>query len=90
MWHVEDAPRELSIAYAGPKSGRMNITVTEAYEAAVTDGRLTRDPAQQGVLPELDRIRGALAAPVKTGLFRKAPPPIPGLYMWGGVPSPTQ
>ncbi|WP_394154806.1 cell division protein ZapE [Loktanella salsilacus] len=61
------------------------MTVTEAYEAAVTEGRLTRDPAQQRVLPELDRIRAALAAPVKTGLFRKAPLPVPGLYMWGGV-----
>ncbi|WP_386684514.1 cell division protein ZapE [Loktanella sp. R86503] len=61
------------------------MTVTEAYEAAVTEGRLTRDPAQQRVLPELDRIRAALAAPVKTGLFRKAPSPVPGLYMWGGV-----
>ena len=68
-----------------PQNMRQNMTVTEAYAAAVTEGRLTRDPAQQGVLPELDRIRAALAAPVKTGLFRKAPPPVPGLYMWGGV-----
>ncbi|SHE31914.1 cell division protein ZapE [Loktanella atrilutea] len=61
------------------------MTVTQAYDAAVTDGRLTRDPAQEGVLPELDRIQAALAEPVRKSLFRKAPPPPKGLYMWGGV-----
>ncbi|MFZ3582097.1 cell division protein ZapE [Loktanella sp. DJP18] len=61
------------------------MTVTQAYDAAVADGRLTRDAAQEGVLPELDRIQAALAEPVKRGLFRKAPPPPRGLYMWGGV-----
>ena len=61
------------------------MTVTQSYDAAVTEGRLTRDPAQEAVLPELDRIQAALAEPVKKGLFRKAPPPPKGLYMWGGV-----
>ena len=61
------------------------MTVTQAYDAAVADGRLTRDAAQEGVLGELDRIQAALAEPVKKGLFRKAAPPPKGLYMWGGV-----
>jgi len=61
------------------------MTVQDAYNAAVTEGRLTRDAAQVAVLPELERIRAALAEPVKKGLFRKAPPPVQGLYMWGGV-----
>ena len=61
------------------------MTVQEAYQAAVAAGTLTEDSAQLLVLPELERVRAALAEPVKKGLFRKAPPPIPGLYMWGGV-----
>ena len=61
------------------------MTVQEAYQAAVAAGTLTEDAAQLLVLPELERVRAALAEPVKKGLFRKAPPPIPGLYMWGGV-----
>jgi cell division protein ZapE len=61
------------------------MTVQDAYQAAVQAGRLHSDDAQLGVLPELERVRAALAEPVKRGLFRKAPPPISGLYMWGGV-----
>ncbi len=62
-----------------------DTSVKDAYDAAVAAGRLTRDPAQETVLAELDRIRVALLEPVKRGLFRKAPAPVPGLYMWGGV-----
>lgn len=61
------------------------MTVQQAYHAEVAAGRLTEDPAQIGVLAELERVRAGLAAPVKRGLFRKAPAPVPGLYMWGGV-----
>ncbi|WP_342077934.1 cell division protein ZapE [Yoonia sp. SS1-5] len=61
------------------------MTIQQAYQAAIDAGTLTEDPAQLAVLPELERVRAALAQPVKSGLFRKAPPPIPGLYMWGGV-----
>ncbi len=58
----------------------------EIYDAAVASGRLRRDADQVAVLPELERVRAGLAAPVKkAGLFRKAPPPMRGLYMWGGV-----
>jgi cell division protein ZapE len=60
-------------------------TVQEAYQSAVTAGRLRPDDAQIAVLPELERIRAGLLVPVKKGLFRKTPEPIKGLYMWGGV-----
>lgn len=62
------------------------MTVQDAYAAAVQAGTLHSDDAQLAVLPELERVRAGLAAPVKRGgLFRKAPDPIKGLYMWGGV-----
>ena len=60
-------------------------TLPEIYAARVADGSLTRDPAQEAALPEFERIRAALAEPVKKGLFRKAPEPPKGLYLWGGV-----
>ena len=57
----------------------------ERYAQMVAAGRLDRDPVQQEVLPELDRIRAALQQPPPRGLLRRAPEPIPGLYLWGGV-----
>ncbi|HCT31549.1 MAG TPA: cell division protein ZapE, partial [Sulfitobacter sp.] len=33
------------------------------YDNRVADGSLSPDPAQEAVLPELDRIRSALMAP---------------------------
>ncbi|OSQ53204.1 cell division protein ZapE [Marivita geojedonensis] len=60
-------------------------TLPDIYAARVADGTLTRDPAQEAALPEFERIRAALAEPVKKGLFRKAPEPPKGLYLWGGV-----
>ena len=51
----------------------------------IADGTLRPDPAQKAVMPEFDRIRDALMRPVKKGLFRKAPEPPMGLYLWGGV-----
>ncbi len=57
----------------------------QAYDALVADGTLQRDDAQEAVLPEFERIRAALAEPVKRGLFRRAPEPPRGLYLWGGV-----
>ena len=60
-------------------------TVSELYDRRVLEGRLKRDPAQQATLADLDRIRAALDAPPRRGLFRKAPPPPEGLYIWGGV-----
>ncbi|MDP5085913.1 MAG: cell division protein ZapE [Yoonia sp.] len=61
------------------------MTVQAAYQAAVDAGTLRSDDAQLAVLPELERVRTALAAPVKRGLFRKAASEVTGLYMWGGV-----
>ena len=58
----------------------------DIYAAAVADGSLREDAAQLVSLPQLERIRAAMAAPVQRGgLFRKAPEPTRGLYMWGGV-----
>ena len=61
------------------------MSLLTRYDAAVAEGRLTADPAQQAALPELERIRSELAQPVKSGFFRKAPPAVKGLYLWGGV-----
>ena len=55
------------------------------YDTGVAAGTIRPDPAQQEVLPEFERIRAALAQPVKRGLFRRAPEPPKGLYLWGGV-----
>ena len=60
-------------------------TLADRYVQAVADGALTRDPAQEAVLPEFDRIHAGLAEPGKKGWFRKAPEPPKGLYLWGGV-----
>ncbi|MFQ6546379.1 cell division protein ZapE [Aestuariibius sp. 2305UL40-4] len=59
--------------------------VLELYRQKVADGFLTADPAQEAVLEEFARIRAALHEAPKRGLFRKAPEPPRGLYLWGGV-----
>lgn len=61
------------------------MTIQDRYSAAVAAGDLTRDAAQIAALPELERVRAGLAAPVKTGFFRRTVEPVTGLYMWGGV-----
>ncbi len=66
--------------WLGPMTDLISI-----YNARIAEGSLTRDDAQEAVLPHFERIRAALSAPVKRGLFRKAPPPPEGLYLWGGV-----
>ncbi|QJF49841.1 cell division protein ZapE [Roseobacter ponti] len=60
-------------------------TLTDIYNRLVDEGALQSDPAQTAVLPEFERIRKALDMPVKKRLFRKAPEPPKGLYLWGGV-----
>ena len=55
------------------------------YNTLVNAGTVIDDAAQKAALPEFERIRAALAAPVKRGFFRKAPTPPKGLYLWGGV-----
>ncbi|MCH2076300.1 MAG: AFG1 family ATPase [Rhodobacteraceae bacterium] len=59
--------------------------MSEEYERRVAAGELTADDAQRAVLWEFDRIAEELARPVKRGWFSKAPDPIKGLYLWGGV-----
>ena len=62
-----------------------------AYALGVTDGRWQADPAQQAVLPELDRIHAELLAAQPRSLFGKLtapfrePAPVTGLYLWGRV-----
>ncbi|ETX27881.1 cell division protein ZapE [Roseivivax isoporae] len=63
----------------------MSETLPALYERRVAEGTLDADPAQRETLPEFERIREELAKPRKGGLFRKAPPPPKGLYLWGGV-----
>ena len=61
------------------------MSVTEAYERYIEAGHLTPDPVQQAILPRLDAIREGLNRPARKGLFRRAPEPVKGLYLWGGV-----
>lgn len=58
----------------------------DLYQTRVAAGTVRPDAAQHAVLPAFDRIRDALAQPVKRSLFRRATPDAPrGLYLWGGV-----
>ena len=59
--------------------------LSDLYARRAAEGHLTRDPAQEAVLPEFERIRAALAEAPKTGWFRRAPELPKGLYLWGGV-----
>ena len=61
------------------------MSVSANYAARVGEGQLRADPVQEAVLPALDRVLDELNRPVKRGLFRKAAPPVRGLYLWGGV-----
>jgi len=65
----------------------MSSLLSDHYNALVASDQLHHDDAQIAALPEFERIRDGLAAPVKRGLFRKPPPPPKGLYLWGGVGS---
>ena len=58
----------------------MPTALRAAYDARITDGRLTHDPAQAAALAELERLARDLAR--KPGLFRKAPS-VRGVYLWG-------
>ena len=60
-------------------------TVQHIYETGVAQGTIIEDPVQLAVLPTLERLRLDMAKPIKKGFFRKAPPPVKGLYLWGGV-----
>ncbi|MDB6177768.1 cell division protein ZapE [Paracoccus sp. Z330] len=75
--------------------------VSELYRQRVLDGTITPDPAQQSVLPQLDRVLADMdAAPASVparprsawrallGVGNPAAPAaamVKGLYLWGGV-----
>ncbi|MDU8929393.1 cell division protein ZapE [Alisedimentitalea sp. MJ-SS2] len=65
----------------------MTRDIEAEYRARVAEGTLTPDPAQEAVLPELERVRAELMQPAKKkGWFGKAKhEPVKGLYLWGGV-----
>jgi len=69
----------------------MAATLIEIYDRMTHDGGLRQDAAQRAVLPELERIRRGLEDAnsrkrgLLGGLFAKAPDPVRGLYLWGGV-----
>lgn len=71
--------------------GANGKTLIEIYDALVQEGRLRADPAQRALLPEFERVRRAIEGEpgrrkgLLGGLFGKAPPPVTGLYVWGGV-----
>jgi len=77
--------RERSFPYPiGAVSNHME-PLADLYAREIAEGRLRHDAAQEAALPEFERLRAELSAPVKKGLFRKAPPPPKGIYLWGGV-----
>lgn len=63
--------------------------VAEAYEARVASGAFDADPAQAKVLPELDRVAGALKSTPSRRVFgrvlKRRPDFTTGIYLWGGV-----
>lgn len=58
-----------------------------AWTAGIARGEWQDDAAQRALLPELDRLHAALAAPIARGWwpFARAPAQVPGLYLWGAV-----
>ncbi|MFN7055436.1 cell division protein ZapE [Hyphomonas sp.] len=58
--------------------------VVQQYEARVSAGTLSRDPAQAAAAEQLDALALRLSKGRKGGLFSK-PEPERGLYLWGGV-----
>ena len=69
----------------------MRQSLSEIYDARVTQGSLRADPAQHAVLPQLEALRlwleenASRKVGLFAGLFARPPMPPPGLYLWGGV-----
>lgn len=74
------------------------VDVSELYHRHVAEGRITADPAQEAVLPELDRLveglpdTAAMQPKRRTGWrawfgggATEPEPAQKGLYLWGGV-----
>jgi cell division protein ZapE len=65
-------------------------TVLACYEALIAAGELKPDPDQRAGAVRLTQLQGELEAAPKKGsvlwrMLRKAPAPIRGAYLWGGV-----
>ena len=65
-------------------------TVLACYEALAAAGELKPDPDQRAAAARLTRLQEELEAAPKRGsvlwrMLRKAPEPIRGVYLWGGV-----
>jgi cell division protein ZapE len=58
--------------------------VLETYQARIAAGLLSEDAAQMDAAARLDALAVRLETAPKPGWF-SAPPPVKGLYMWGGV-----
>lgn len=68
----------------------MSKTVIACYEALVAGGELKPDPDQRAAALRLTQLEEALEATPKRGsllwrMLGRAPEPIRGVYMWGGV-----
>ncbi|ATE64414.1 cell division protein ZapE [Rhizorhabdus dicambivorans] len=68
----------------------MTQSVAARYEELLALGELKPDPDQRATVQRLDALARALEErPVKGSvlwrMLRKPPPPVRGLYMWGGV-----
>ena len=65
-------------------------TVIDRYEDLLASGELRPDPDQRATIEQLHALATALAAQPARGsllwrMLGKAPAPVRGLYMWGGV-----
>lgn len=61
-------------------------SVRATYQQKLQDDLLLPDPKQEQAVVQFERLESELSVPRrKGGLFRKAPPPIKGLYLYGGV-----
>jgi cell division protein ZapE len=66
----------------------MRHGLTEIYDSLVAQGILRPDAGQRALLPRLETLRQWLEGPTPSGLrglFRRAPAPPRGMYLWGGV-----
>ena len=61
------------------------MSLIQIYTDTVRSGVLQADPAQEGTMLELERLRQVLSQPRKRGWFRKSTPAPKGIYLWGGV-----
>lgn len=63
----------------------MSATIVSEIEAQIGAGNLREDAVQLRAAARLDDVLTRLANVPKPSWLRRAPPPVRGLYMWGGV-----